>query len=190
MLAVSGHRISILSALVGAAFVLLSGCGSGDSELTTEQLMAKLAGHPLTSAEVAERIELADLLCGFDAQVLVEVWDRLDPQQLEFQDYVFGQHCQEQLSIYREARPNIGTAPVGTTSTTERDPSDPPAIDTDIFDFIVPADDTTTTIRNGGTGTTRRSTTQRTTTTQNSSTATTRRSATTATIQRTTATLG
>lgn len=104
--------LGALSTLAGG------GCGADDSELTTEEMLEKLAGRHLSAVEVAEQLELADLLCGFDNQVLVAVWDELNPRQLEFQDFVFGHHCPERLSLYQEARPTTGTAPASPTTTT------------------------------------------------------------------------
>jgi hypothetical protein len=121
--------------------LLVAGCGSGSSELTTEELLEKLAGRTLSTAEVAEQLEKADLLCGFDRQVLIEIWDRLDARQLEFQDYVFGQRCPDRLSIYEEARPTTGTAPV-TSSTTTTSTSSP--VSDEVFDHIGPATTSTT----------------------------------------------
>jgi hypothetical protein len=109
-------------AITAATTSALAGCADGGSELTTEDLLEKLAGHHLTTAEMAEQLELADLLCGFDDRVLVEIWIRLDARQLEFQDYVFGQRCPDRLSAYEETRPDTGTAPVTATAEAEAGP--------------------------------------------------------------------
>ena len=128
------------------AMAVLAGCGGGSSELTTEEQLEKLAGRPLTSAEVVEQLELADFLCGFDNRVLVEIWMQLDARQLEFQDYVFGQHCPERLSVYDETRPDTGTIPVSaTTTTTPGSTTLPyPAAEFDFFDGIEPAPSSST----------------------------------------------
>lgn len=73
--------------------------------------MVKLSGRPLTSTEITERLALADVMCDFDSRVLNAIWLELDARELEFQDYVFGQHCPDRLSIYEEARPGTGTVP-------------------------------------------------------------------------------
>lgn len=91
---------------------VLAACSDDSSELTTHEMLEKLEGRPLTAAEVEERVALADLLCGFENRVLARVWDRLDLEQLEFQDWVFGYHCPDKLTAYTQARPNIGTVPV------------------------------------------------------------------------------
>lgn len=97
-------------ALVATAMaVSLAGCGGGDEDLTTAEQLEKLAGRRLTEAEVDEQLALADLLCGFDDRVLARIWDQLDARQLEFQDYVFGQHCPDRRELYTEARPTMGT---------------------------------------------------------------------------------
>lgn len=158
-----------------ALTMLLVACGTAGSELTTEQLLGKLAGHSLTQSEINEQLEVADLLCGFDGRVLVQIWDRLNARQLEFQDYVFGQHCPDRLSIYESARPSTGTAPAttATTSTT---------IDTTVFDNIEPAITDEPASTPGGTG--RTSTTA---TPNTASTTTTRVSSTGSTTATTTA---
>ena len=88
--------------------VLAGGCAGAGDELTVEEQLEKLAGQPLTSTEVAEQLALADTMCGFDDRVLTEIWDQLDARQLEFQDWVFGQHCPDRLPDYEAARPGTG----------------------------------------------------------------------------------
>ena len=135
-----------MAGMAAGAMVVLAGCGGGSSELTTEEQLEKLAGRPLTSAEVVERLELADFLCGFDNRVLVEIWMQLDARQLEFQDFVFGQHCPERLSVYDETRPDTGTIPVSaTTTTTPGSTTLPyPVAEFDFFEGIEPAPSSTT----------------------------------------------
>ncbi|MEL7208779.1 MAG: hypothetical protein AAGK32_11220 [Actinomycetota bacterium] len=115
----------------GIAWILLAtlpltftACGGDSSDLTTHEMLEKLEGRPMTEAEVAERVALADLLCGFENRVLVQVWDRLDFEELEFQDWVFGHHCPDRLTLYTQARPNVGSAPAP-TSTADPDDEDP-----------------------------------------------------------------
>jgi len=96
--------------VLGVAFVLAA-CGSGSEELTIEQQLQKLAGRTLTSTEVEQQLALADLMCGFDNRVLTQIWERLDARQLEFQDYVFGQHCPDRLAVYEEIRAETGYVP-------------------------------------------------------------------------------
>ena len=107
--------------------VVLAACGGAGPDLTTEEQLEKLAGRDLTMIEIEDQLERADLLCGFDTRILVEIWASLDARQLEFQDYVFGAHCPDRMSDYLAARPDMGTVPVTTapsTTTTTR-PSKP-----------------------------------------------------------------
>lgn len=99
------------------AVLLITGCGPSTPELTTEEMLEKLEGRPLTQAEIDEKLALADLLCGFENRVLTRMWDDLSPEELEFQDWVFGEHCPDRLTAYSAARPNTGTAPLSPTTT-------------------------------------------------------------------------
>lgn len=117
-----GGRSAAGAAILGLG-LLLAGCGTSDPELTTEQFLEKLKGRPMTSIEVDEQLELAELFCGFQGPMLNEIWARLDARQLEFQDFVFGQHCPDRLSVYAAARPDVGTAPVAATTSTTIDAS-------------------------------------------------------------------
>jgi hypothetical protein len=110
-------------ALVAAAMSLMLAlapvsCGSDEPDLTVEQHLSKLAGRELTRTEVNEQLELADLLCGFNRRLLERIWLQLDARQLEFQDFVFGEHCPERISSYTEFRPVAGTVPPGDRVTT------------------------------------------------------------------------
>lgn len=108
-----------------AALLMATACGESTPELTTHQQLEKVAGRSLTEAEVAEQLELADLLCGTDGRVLAEVWIRLDTQQLEFQDWVFGQRCPDRIPTYERMRGELGT----TSNTTTTLPPDPDETD-------------------------------------------------------------
>ena len=110
---------------------LIAGCGGGDDELTVSEQLEKAVGRPLTSTEVAEQIAIADELCRFDRVLLVEIWARLDSSQLEFQDFVFGQHCPRRLDEYTELRPSMGTVPEA-----ERTTSTPPIADRDLIEVL------------------------------------------------------
>jgi hypothetical protein len=122
-------RLLALAVGVAAAAALPAGCASDQPDLTVEQELVKLAGEPLSPAEINDRLELADLLCGFDRRVLERIWLRLDARQLEFQDFVFGQHCPERISSYQEVRPLTGTVA----------PSDQIPSMSSILDGIAPA---------------------------------------------------
>lgn len=115
------RRFSAFAVTVVAALAVTS-CGASTPELTTEEMLEKLEGRPLTPAEVDEKLALADLLCGFENRVLTRMWDDLSPEELEFQDWVFGQHCPDRLTAYSAARPNTGTAPPSSTTTLPGEP--------------------------------------------------------------------
>lgn len=133
----------LIGAVIIVATVALSGCGGGGDDLTIEQQMSKLSGRSLSTAEVEEQLALADLMCGFDSRVLTEIWIRLDARELEFQDYVFGQHCPDRLSVYADVRPNTGTVDPdldGADLDTD-DPAVTPDEATDLLDSITGTDD-------------------------------------------------
>ncbi len=66
---------------------------------TDAELLAGIEGRSLTPAEVASKLETADLLCSLDNEVLTRIWRQLEPEQLAFQEFVFTHRCPE-----REAR--------------------------------------------------------------------------------------
>ncbi len=90
--------------LLGISLVLgAAACTRADPEPTNAELLAELEGRTLTPAEVAQREEIADLLCGLDDEILVRLWAQLEPSQLEFQDFVFVRQCPERNQLYAEA---------------------------------------------------------------------------------------
>lgn len=89
--------------LLTACLSALAACSDKAEEPTTAQLLAEVEGRPLTPAEVAEREQVAALLCRLDDAVLLEIWDRLEPGQLEFQDFVFVRHCPQRNELYGQA---------------------------------------------------------------------------------------
>lgn len=101
----------------GVAMVITTLAGVGCSvvseptDLTEAEQLRKLEGHPLSQLEIDNRLELADLMCGFDRRLLQQIWSKLDAKELEFQDFVFGQRCPDQLLLYSDARPDLGTVP-------------------------------------------------------------------------------
>ncbi|MGI9616637.1 MAG: hypothetical protein ACR2QO_27210 [Acidimicrobiales bacterium] len=115
----------VIGGFVLLVFGLLASCGAAEDELTTEEQLEKLAGQTLTSTEVEEQLALADTMCAFDDAVLGEIWDQLDSRQLEFQDWVFGQHCPDRLPDYEAARPDTGVVDpaILETTTTTMDPA-------------------------------------------------------------------
>jgi hypothetical protein len=138
--------LAIAALWVAALAGPLAGCASGEPDLTIEQHLAKLAGRPLSQTELDDRLELADLLCGFDRRVLERIWVRLDARELEFQDFVFGEHCPERISSYQEVRPSTGAVA----------PADQVPSMSSILDEIAPAttERRTTTTGRGATTTT------------------------------------
>lgn len=88
----------LLAFLAGA-----TACTRADPEPTNADLLAELEGRALTPAEVAQREEIADLLCGLDDEILVRLWAQLKPAQLEFQDFVFVRQCPQRNQLYAEA---------------------------------------------------------------------------------------
>lgn len=108
----------ILSAgLIGST---VAACSEEPVEQTVAEMLAEIEGRELTPAEVAERQEVADFLCGVDEQVLELMWKDMTRSQLEFQDFVFGQTCRERGDAYAQAtgRFSSGDTSVPTTSTT------------------------------------------------------------------------
>ena len=111
-------------------------------------------------------------MCSFDTKVLTEIWPRLDARQLEFQDFVFGQHCPDRLSVYEAARLTTGEVPedlpdieadTGIEANTGIDADDETEADPDLSpsDLLesITADDGPTTTTSDSSSTTRRSTT-------------------------------
>ncbi len=92
----------VVIALLGA------GCSGQDDEPTTAELLNELEGRALTPEELAQRNEIAQVLCRLDDQVLTTVWDDLSPRQLEFQDIVFSRECPSRLDLYRATTGRLG----------------------------------------------------------------------------------
>ena len=115
----------LIGAFAVAASLLAAGCGVGEEELTTEEQLEKLRGRTLTSSEVEDQLALADTMCAFDGRMLSAIWEQLDARQLEFQDWVFGQHCPARLPDYEAARPDTGVVDpaILRTTTTVVDPA-------------------------------------------------------------------
>jgi hypothetical protein len=100
------------SSLATACVVLIVGAGacSGDGDdQSTAEILAELEGRSLTPAEVAEREEVATMLCGLDDEVLRRIWSQLDADQLEFQDFVFGRQCLTRSALYAEVTGRFAT---------------------------------------------------------------------------------
>lgn len=87
----------LLAFLAGVA-----ACTRADPEPTNADLLAELEGRTLTPAEIAQREEIATLLCGLDDEILVRLWAQLEPSQLEFQDFVFARQCPGRNQLYAQ----------------------------------------------------------------------------------------
>lgn len=96
-------RLAITIACLFFLPLVSAGCSDDEPELTQAELLAEIEGHELTPAEVAEREEVAALLCSLDDQILLDIWSKLEPSELAFQDFVFGRFCEERSSLYGEA---------------------------------------------------------------------------------------
>lgn len=81
----------------------LGACTDDPDPPTAAELLAELEGRELTEAEQSEQLETMSMLCALDDAVLVEVWDRLDADQLEFQDIAFSRICPERNQLYASA---------------------------------------------------------------------------------------
>ena len=123
--------------------MLLSAACGGDEEpeMTIEERLAQVEGRTLTAAEVDQRLDLGQTLCKMDAVVLGAVWQRLDDDQLDFQDVIFGYLCPDRSVLYAaqtgrvvtEAAEDVDvtststtTAPDATSSTTRQPVTTPP----------------------------------------------------------------
>lgn len=88
--------------LLAVLFALASGataCSDDEPELTFTERLELIEGE-LTVEQLAEREQLASLLCNADPDVLVEVWRQSDAKQLEFHDLVVAQVCPEHYELY------------------------------------------------------------------------------------------
>lgn len=81
--------------------LLASACGGDDEpELTIEEQLDQIEGRPLRPAEIEERLSVGATLCQMSDPVLDAIWFKLDDDQLEFQDLVFGRLCPERSVFY------------------------------------------------------------------------------------------
>ncbi len=113
--------------------VIVSACGSDEvSGPTDAELLAAIEERTLTPAEVASKLETADLLCSLDNDVLLRIWRQLEPDQMAFQEFVFTRRCPErepELSAGTTTTTRVvstmttTTGPTTTTTTRPRRPS-------------------------------------------------------------------
>ncbi|MGH1504833.1 MAG: hypothetical protein ACRBI6_14850 [Acidimicrobiales bacterium] len=103
-----GWRSGALLALV-AASTLTVGCTDDPEPATAAELLEALEGRELSAVEETERLGVMELLCDLDEAVLVELWDRLDDEQLAFQDIAFGRTCPERNTLYAEETGRFAT---------------------------------------------------------------------------------
>ncbi len=88
----------VLAALLALA-LLAAACSDDEPELTFEERLQLIEGE-LTAEQLAEREQLASLLCNAEPAVLVEVWRQSDAKQLEFHDLVVAQVCPDHYELY------------------------------------------------------------------------------------------
>lgn len=79
---------------------LLTGCSDDEPELTVEQRLEAVEGRTLSPNEVDQLLSLADDLCRLDEVVLDNLWTKLDGDQFDYQDFVFGYQCPERSTLY------------------------------------------------------------------------------------------
>lgn len=109
--------------VVVAFTLLLASCGSDEPAApTAADLLRAIEGRELTPAEVTELTDAAEVLCGLDASVLAAIWKDLEPDQFEFQNFVFDYTCPErELQVQmRQARGEATTVPPSTTTQPRR----------------------------------------------------------------------
>lgn len=83
------------------ASVGLAACGGDDEpELTFEERLNLIEGRSLSPIEVAERASVGEALCRLDDELLDQIWQRLDDDQLEFQDAVVATLCPDRAILY------------------------------------------------------------------------------------------
>lgn len=105
--------------LVTTMLMLFAACGGQEDEGPTDaELLSALAGRTLTPAEVATRLETADLLCSLDLDVLQRIWLELETGQFGFQNFVFTHRCPGRELEFRQAMATTTTVPPTTTTTT------------------------------------------------------------------------
>ncbi len=93
----------LLGGLAVSATLTLTACSTDEAAPTPEELLAALEGRELTAAEQSEQLQILDLLCTLDDDVLIALWDKLDDDQLAKQDIAFGITCPERNQLYAEA---------------------------------------------------------------------------------------
>jgi hypothetical protein len=90
-----------VAVVVAVAGGLLWFLGDDDTSTPTiEELLADLEGRPLSPVEVADQVEVGELLCALDDSVISAVWLEVDPEQLPFHDIVVGRLCPERQALY------------------------------------------------------------------------------------------
>lgn len=105
--------------LIATMTMLFAACGGQSEEGPTDaELLSALAGRTLTPAEVATRLETAELLCSLDLEVLQRIWLELETGQFGFQNFVFTHRCPDRELEFRKAMATTTTVPPTTTTTT------------------------------------------------------------------------
>ncbi len=124
-----GQLVGLLlsAGLIGST---VAACSEEPVEQTVAEMLAEIEGRELTPAEVAERQEVADFLCGVDEQVLELMWKDMTRSQLEFQDFVFGQTCRERGDAYAQATGRFTSGDTSTPTTSTSPTTDGSAVPT------------------------------------------------------------
>ena len=163
----------------------LAACGSDEVAGPTDaELLAAIEGRTLSPAEVGLKLETADLLCGLDPGVLQAIWDELEPEQFDFQAFVFNHRCPNRGSEFLRGRAAAIAANTTTTNTTIRRTTTTVRPTTTTIETSILSDSSTSS--SSTTSTTRLTTTTRPTTTTTIRPTTTTRPTTTARVTTTT----
>ncbi len=83
-----------------AAILALSGCSDPEPVRSTQDILSEIEGTRLTEAEAAVLIETADLLCAMNEDAVKSMLGEVDPERLDYLDWVFGDHCGTRQGMY------------------------------------------------------------------------------------------
>jgi hypothetical protein len=90
--------VAVVAAIAGGLVWFLG--GDDTTTPTIEELLADLEGRPLSPVEVADQVEVGEMLCALDDPLISAVWREVDPEQLPFHDIVVGRLCPERQALY------------------------------------------------------------------------------------------
>ena len=97
----SAPRKAFLAGVLVLA-VGLAGCGEDVEPRTMEDILSEVEGTRLSAAETASLVETADLMCGMKGSVLAKTLTEVDPERLNYLDWVFSDRCPERNGVYAE----------------------------------------------------------------------------------------